>query len=164
MITAVLHTSGVLDLPTFAAIEICCEEAIPVIYSTKKRPWTKEGVYFAEAQIFDFDIEIAATKEPTGHLPEIRLIVTIPHSKQLYRECDERTAMMVAALQAILPKDSYQICVVLRLTGDVAAAASGYSKVPDIAADSQLNEALDNAKRRISEEVIVADEELISTS
>jgi len=162
MITAVLHASEVLDLPTFTAIEICCEESIPVIFSTKKQPWTKEGVYFAEEQIFDHDIEITATQDTAGHLPEIRLIVTIPHSRQLYKECDERTAMMVAVLQAILPKDSYQICVVLRLTGDVAAAASGYSKIPDIAADSRLKEALDNARRRISEEVVV--EELVSTS
>lgn len=180
MLTAELYSSSELDSSTLDGIKICCEEMIPAIFSTKKHPWSSEDVSFAEAAIFEPDASDGETDEDLT--PAIRLVVTAPYSKTLYKKPDERAAQMIAALEEVLSKGTYRIWVQLRLVVNVGLAVNIVSDIPDITKDPVLRAALDVTQERICfddeivtdpairqsmlsvAEVLVGDSELVGAS
>jgi hypothetical protein len=182
MLTAELYSSSDLESSIIDGIKICSEEMIPVIFSTKKYPWSSDDVVFADAAIYEPEADVVIDQEAENPLPVIRLVVTTLYSKQLYKNADERSAQLVAALEEVLSKDTYQIWVKLRLVYNIGLAVSEVSNIPDITKDPVLRAALDVTQARIcfddeiitdpairesmltATEVLIGDSELVGAS
>ena len=149
MLTTELFSSSVLDSSIVDAIRICSEEMVPAIFSTKKQPWSSDDVYFAEAAIFEPLADADVDQQNEDALPEIRVVVTTLHRKQLHKNADERAAQLIAALEEVLSKDTYRIWVELRLVYRMGLAVNEVSDIPDITQDELLRSALDVVQERI---------------